>query len=307
MKVFELLYLFNKHLKFSIVKFPTTARYVISAYTKVSKKITDLYQKNKSITNSDIQKLNITDNMKNKLQYLLTQKINPTEIKKLEHQQLINDLINIAGIGKTKAINLIKSGLTKISDLSKKKYKDQLNDATKLLMKYKPCRKIPHNEIKKIEKILTSFPNTQLVGSFRRKKPFSRDIDVMIVSNNNSKSNNVLDTYIQYLKTKFKEIYIYAKGNDKVSLIVSKPVLISKSLQYYKIDIFRSSIISKYAMLLYSTGSKEFNMRMRRIASRMGYLLNQHGLYKKDKLILVKSEKDFFNLLKMDYVEAHNR
>ena len=151
MKVFELLYFFNKHLKSSIIKYPKTAKYIITAYTSVSKKITDAYGNKKSLTNFDIQKLNITDHMKGKLQYILTLKINSSELKKLHQRNLINELMDFAGIGKSKAESLIKSGLKSTSDLNKKIYKEQLTDATKLLMKYKPSRKIPHYDIKKIE------------------------------------------------------------------------------------------------------------------------------------------------------------
>lgn len=312
MKVYELLYLFNNHLKSAIIKYPKNAGYIISAYSNVSKKIAELYDKNKSLTNTDIQKLNITDHMKNKLQFLITKKIKPDEIRILKKNQLIDRLMDLSGIGKSKANSLIKSGLKSTTDLIKKKYKSQLNDATKLLMKYKPCRKIPYNEIKKMGKYLTNFPNSQIVGGFRREKPFSKDIDVMLVSD----KKNILDDYLKYLGKKFNETHVYAKGNDKVSLILLVNSLKKKSTTkpttkptYYKIDIFRSPVINKYAMLLYSTGSKEFNIKMRSTASRLGYLLNQNGLYKKGSKtpVNIKSEKDFFNILNMEYVEPNKR
>lgn len=306
MKLFELLYLLNKHMRTSIAKFTPNPNYnplyIIKAYTNVNKKLVNKYNKKKTITNADIQKVDLTEYMKSKLRFLLSQKIKVVDIKKLKQQQLTNDLIEFAGVGKSKAKSLIDSGLVSISDLRKKKYKDQLNDATILLMKYKPNRKIPHNSIKSIEKKLTGFPNTQLVGSFRRKKSTSRDIDVMIVSN----KKTVLDEYLVYLTKKFKTIHIYAKGLDKVSLIV---LIDEKKTEYYKLDVFRCPIVSQYAMLLYSTGSKDFNIKMRATASRLGYLLNQNGIFKKgsNRMIPVKSEKGFFKILNMPYVEPHKR
>jgi DNA polymerase/3'-5' exonuclease PolX len=306
MKLFELLYLLNKHMRTSIAKFTPNPNYnplyIIKAYTNVNKKLVNKYNKKKTITNADIQKVDLTEYMKSKLRFLLSQKIKVVDIKKLKQQQLTNDLIEFAGVGKSKAKSLIDSGLVSISDLRKKKYKDQLNDATILLMKYKPNRKIPHNSIKSIEKKLTGFPNTQLVGSFRRKKSTSRDIDVMIVSN----KKTVLDEYLVYLTKKFKTIHIYAKGLDKVSLIV---LIDEKKTEYYKLDVFRCPIVSQYAMLLYSTGSKDFNIKMRATASRLGYLLNQNGIFKKgsNSMIPVKSEKGFFKILNMPYVEPHKR
>ena len=326
MKLFELLYLLNKHMRTSIAKFTSNSNYnplyIIKAYTNVNKKLVNKYDKKKTITNADIQKVDLSDHMKSKLQFLLLQKIKVADIKKLKQQQLTNDLIEFAGVGKSKAKSLINSGLVSISDLRKKKYKDQLNDATILLMKYKPNRKIPHNSIKSIEKKLTGFPNTQLVGSFRRKKPTSRDIDVMIVSN----KKTILDEYLSYLTKKFKTIHIYAKGLDKVSLIVlidekktnSTDSKASNKAEYYKLDVFRCPIVSQYAMLLYSTGSKDFNIKMRTTASKLGYLLNQNGIFLKKntdkilkkgstRMIPVKSEKGFFKLLNMPYVEPYKR
>lgn len=309
MKLYELIYLLNKHQKVSLFKYPTSAPYIINAYSNVIKKLTNKYDKNQNITNSNLQDINLTDHMKNKLQFLLTQKIKTEELNNIKRQMIKNELIEVIGVGKIKAERLIKSGLTSINDLKKKKYKEQLTDATILLLKYRPNRRIPHNEIKKIKKKLTDFPNTKLVGSFRRKKPFSRDIDVMVISN----KTDILGDYLVYLSKKFKKVFIYAKGSDKVSLLVLVKENAGKKDEYYKIDVFRSPIANQYAMLLYSTGSREFNIKMRAIASKLGYLLNQNGLYKKENfkkesnIIPVSSEKDFFKILNMSYVEPHNR
>ena len=75
----------------------------------------------------------------------------------------------------------------------------------------------------------------------------------------------------------------------------------------YKVDIFRTEKKYKNAMLLYATGSKVFNIKMRTIAKKKGYTLNQKGLYKNGKLIPIKSEKGFFKKLDMDYLEPEER
>jgi DNA polymerase/3'-5' exonuclease PolX len=120
-------------------------------------------------------------------------------------------------------------------------------------------------------------------------------------------------TLINYLQTQFNNVRVYAHGKDKVSLVI----LVTKDAKrhiYYKVDVFRSSPKTQYSMLLYSTGSKQFNIRMRGVARKKGYLLNQNGLFKLDKNgksnktpIPVKSEKDFFRILGMKYVLPENR
>ena len=62
---------------------------------------------------------------------------------------------------------------------------------------------------------------------------------------------------------------------------------------------------SKGSALLYFTGSGNFNKNMRLDAKKMGYLINEYGLYKiqkpENKLIETKTEKDIFDILKMEY------
>lgn len=66
---------------------------------------------------------------------------------------------------------------------------------------------------------------------------------------------------------------------------------------------------SYYSALLYFTGSGSFNKKMRSVAINAGYLLNEYGLFKRDtkKMIKVKSEKDIFDILNMEYLEPQFR
>ena len=88
--------------------------------------------------------------------------------------------------------------------------------------------------------------------------------------------------------------------------IESKEIEPNKKI--YKIDVFRTSIEDQIPMLLYSTGSKEFNIVMRGKAKKLGYLLNQKGLFKKgEKVDNLTSEKDYFDILGMAYQEPRER
>ena len=46
---------------------------------------------------------------------------------------------------------------------------------------------------------------------------------------------------------------------------------------------------------------------MRSIAKKKGYKLNEWGLFKDDKKIIINSEKELFNFLEMDYIELQDR
>jgi DNA polymerase/3'-5' exonuclease PolX len=297
-----LLYLFNKCLSDAKKAKPTSLRYIIMAYNNVSYKIKEAHALGDNITKKDIANLDITDNMKEKLTNLLGEKPSKKDMEKMKENKLRQELIDIAGIGKIKAVELMKLGLKDVKNLTQKKWREHLNTDTLTLIKYKPLKRIPNMYIRTIEKELTGFKGTKIVGGFLRKKTFSKDIDVMLVSN----KKDALDKYVAYLKKTFKDVVVYSQGDDKMSLVI-KP-----SKKYYKLDIFRSPTSQQHAMLLYSTGSKRFNIKMRGIAKRKGYLLNQMGIFKlpcnKDsKPIPVKSEKNIFKILDLPYINPENR
>ena len=268
-----------------------TRRFSIIAYNKVIKKILDSHSPNERVSEKDIDTLHLTKYMTEKITNYFSKKVPATAEKSI----LKSLLTNITGIGSKKADELINKGLKNVKQLNKKKYLDLLNTDSKIAIKYKPLKKIPHSTIKKIASILVKFPGTFIVGGFRRKKSFSKDIDVMIVS----KNKNVLGAYIKHLKEHFN-VVVYLKGDDKISLLIKKNVCL-------KLDVFRTLPASKHAMLLYSTGSKFFNIRMRAIAKKQGFLLNQTGLYKNGKKIIIRSEKGFFTKLGMPYIEPEKR
>ena len=302
MLVNELLYLLNKELKSSIKEHSNTSRYIIKAYNNIYEKIKNKYQNNENINTADIHKMDISENMKIKLISLLYKTIKISDIKKITLNKLFDDLTIIQGIGKIKANELIKSGVKNINDLENEIYFNMLNKESQSFLEYKPITKIAHSDIKKIENKLTGYPNTTIVGGYRRGKPFSKDIDVMYVSDNS------IDEYIKYLKNTFNDIYIYKQGINKVSMFIFIKKVNIKNI-YYKLDIFRTSVKCQYPMLMYSTGSKEFNIKMRLQAAKMGYLLNQKGLFKKKNMefIEVDSEKDLLKKINMEYVNPIDR
>ena len=74
-----------------------------------------------------------------------------------------------------------------------------------------------------------------------------------------------------------------------------------------RIDIRLLPLQSFFTGYLYFTGSYEFNERMRGIAKRQGYKLNEYGLYKGNKFIQIYSEKDVFDILGMKYLNPEER
>ncbi len=217
--------------------------------------------------------------------------------------KLLHELTGFMGIGEERAKKLIADGLTHINQLHRKKWFESLPEETKLFIKLKPDSKIPHAAIAALEpaikKLETDQMKIQLVGSYRRQVDILSDVDIMLVST----EEDAIDKFLEALRREFKTAYPYSKGADRMSIILA----IDSSV--YKFDVFRVDPTEQAAMLLYSTGSKEFNIRMRSIAKKKGYLLNQHGLYdlRDKKKIELTEEKDYFDILSMEYLEPKAR
>jgi DNA polymerase/3'-5' exonuclease PolX len=302
MKLGELIYLFKDLRDANLAKLPASKLpFIRQAYARVLDKlrvIGDLYQ---PVSKKAIESMDLTQSMKDKLIKLFQRKINDRDKTKISKSVLKEQLSNIAGIGSAKADELIKLKLTHISQLSQKKWQMHLSKPTIVWLKHRPMIKIPHAAIKALKPKLTAFAGAQIVGSFRRKKPFSRDIDIMIVSN----KKNILKLYATSLKSDF-DVHIISSGSNKISLLISQG---RRHDNYIKVDVFHTKPRHQYAMLLYSTGSKQFNIRMRAIARRQNYLLNQKALFKLPGMtpVNITSEKQIFNLLKMAYVKPEHR
>jgi DNA polymerase lambda len=213
------------------------------------------------------------------------------------------------GIGTERAKELIEAGVVSINNLHMKKYRDMLPDETKIFIDLKPLQKIPNEHIKLLEPFImkASTKNTKLtiVGSYRRGKPFSSDIDVMVVSTDENAIEILLENLRKILDGK---VYPYSVGYDKLSLVVDMSALVKQPNCIYKIDAFRTTPAESIPMLLYSTGSKEFNVSMRSKAKKLGYKLNQKGLFKNDvRVENLPTEQAYFDILGMDYLAPSQR
>ena len=307
---------FNEHSRDLLASKDATAKYRANSYARVASKI-EAELKGKA-TAEGINNLEISDYMKNKAIEFLENKPKKSKAKartkskskakspaKSPKTNLKKELTAFMGIGPEKAAVLIQAGLKNINQLHMKKYRDLLPEETKTFIDLKPQQQIPHDHIKILEPfLLKAADDITIVGSYRRKKPYSSDIDLMVISDDEDAINNLLESLRSILNDK---VYPYSKGRDKMSLIVDMSDL-AGTKAVYKIDAFRTLPADKIPMLLYSTGSKEFNVMMRSKAKKLGYLLNQKGLFKDGKRVEgLKSEEDYFKILGMPYKEPTAR
>ena len=86
---------------------------------------------------------------------------------------------------------------------------------------------------------------------------------------------------------------------------------LNNSLSARRIDILLCDVSNYYFTLLYFTGSYKFNIEMRKNSLKKGMSLSEYGFTDiNTKKILnfdIKSEKDIFKIIDMEYVKPENR
>ena len=247
----------------------------------------------------------------------LSEYINTGKIVMLDNERKdpINILTKVYGIGPKKAKEFVDKGITSIEDL--KNNTDLLNNAMKIgLTHYEDIEKrIPRDEIDVYNEVFTTVfskvtpPNSsfEIVGSYRRNAKTSGDIDLIITNKDND--HNAFITFVDALIEEKIIIEVLSRGKSK-SLVVTQ--IDDKPAR--RVDFLYASPDEYPFSILYFTGSKIFNTIQRQRALKLGYTLNEHGLYhiengkkttKVDKVF--ETEKDIFKFLGMEYIEPQNR
>jgi len=140
-------------------------------------------------------------------------------------------------------------------------------------------------------KKLKEVKNINPAGSLRRMKETVRDIDILISSD---KPQEVMDAF-----TKLPDVKdIVAKGLTKSS------VLTKDNMQ---VDVRVVDEASYGAALMYFTGSKEHNIKLRQLAIKQGLKLNEYGIFKGEKKIAGKTEEQMYEALGLSYIEPELR
>lgn len=275
-------------------------QYAAAAYTRVINQIKRAELKGR-VTKAALEEMKLTDHMKEKIAAFVKAKpvkevkANPVKgIKEVKKAKLLSELSEITGIGLAKAKELISMGICSVEQLEEDKYFDTLSIIGKAFVKYKPIDRIGRQTIFEIERAIGR-DDVIFVGSYRRGKPDSGDIDVLVRDLHQFHSHLVHIFGID-------KVVLYSHGDDKSNF------LIKYNGVWLQLDAFKYDDYNKYPMLLYATGSKENNIRLRAAAKKKKYLLNQEGLYDEHgNRIPIRSEQDIYEQLGLKYQEPHER
>jgi DNA polymerase (family 10) len=132
----------------------------------------------------------------------------------------------------------------------------------------------------------------EVAGSLRRRKDTVKDIDILVTSKNHKP---IMDKFVTLPLVK----EVLAHGGTKAS-VISKENNMQVDLRVVEHNSFGSALV-------YFTGSKEFNIRLRQLAIKKGWKVNEYGVFKKNKRLAGKTEDEIFSLFDMEYIPPELR
>lgn len=228
-----------------------------------------------------------------------------------------NELKMITGVGESRIKTLNNMGINTLEEykqaIAEKRVKSTHHIDVGIKYYEDFQKRIPRKEIEKMEKILVPILhkiNPKLIfnicGSYRREKETCGDVDILITNPNMEDKNNYLSLYITSLK---KEGFLIDNLTEKGGKKYMGVCQLKGGNVGRRIDIRMVDYEAYYAALIYFTGSKEFNIMVRKKALKLGYSLSEYGLKKKgeNNLIIIHSEKELFEMMELDYVKPKDR
>ena len=258
------------------------------------------------------------------------------DLLKRERNNPLVKLNQVHGIGPTKSKELVsKYGITDVNAL-KEHATDYVDDISGKLVpeedktgKMKPllspkqriglryyddlAERIPRSEVSEYKGAFDTlfatldFPGKkmEIVGSFRREKQNSGDIDVIVTDSNGNK--DLLKDFATLLdKEKVIEVFL-TRGGTKIMAVARLP-----GKKARRLDLMFSPPEEYPFSVLYFTGSAAFNIGMRLRALEQGLSLSEHGLKSvgggaPPDISQFKDETDIFKYLGLKYKEPKDR
>lgn len=135
-----------------------------------------------------------------------------------------------------------------------------------------------------------------LAGSLRRGRETVGDIDI-VASAARRNWNRIMNRFVKFEKVSI----VLARGETRTS------VLLGNSNTQVDLRLVENDAFG--AALLYFTGSREHNIRLRMLARERGWKLNEYGIFDAttDKRLAAAKEEDIYQLLGLDFIAPELR
>ena len=210
----------------------------------------------------------------------------------------------IYGVGPKAAQALVNAGYTTIAEL--RAHPDLFNKNQTIGLRYyeQLLTRIPRAEMEAHAALLMAAKPASMegviVGSYRRGRPDSGDIDMLI-------RGEALGEFVAALTASGYIREVLAHGEHKCMAICQLPGMENKAR---RLDLLVTPPAEFPFAVFYFTGSDTFNVAVRSHAQSRGFTLNEHALTHVKMGIPIqgiRTEKDIFAALKLRWVEPRDR
>jgi DNA polymerase (family 10) len=130
-------------------------------------------------------------------------------------------------------------------------------------------------------------------GSFRRRRETVGDLDILVTCKKGA-NEKLMARFVDYEDVD----EVISHGETRSSVILNSDL---------QVDLRVVPEVSYGAALHYFTGSKAHNIAVRKIGVKKGLKINEYGVFKKDKRVAGKTEKEVFKQVDLPYIEPELR
>lgn len=247
------------------------------------------------------------------IEYIETGKVKKFENIKKKAPEGLNELMNIRGLGPSKAKRLAEDlNICTITDLKKAlrdhevRELDGFGEKTeenleKAILQYEKSheRMLLGKAMGLAEEIISylkegnDLKKIQYAGSLRRMKETIGDIDVLVISDD---PLEIMDRFVRFKDVKQVE----SRGRTRCTVILQDGI---------HIDLRVVPENSYGSALQYFTGSKDHNVALRKIALSKGYKLSEYGLFEKgsEKKVEGKNEERIYRKIGLGFIQPELR
>ncbi|MGM0410349.1 MAG: DNA polymerase/3'-5' exonuclease PolX [Bacillota bacterium] len=300
----------------TMLKIKGENKYKVRAYENISRKLTTISEEISDLVAEGRLKevQGIGDGIAAEIEDIFEKGFSPAlEDLKNEVPTGVVEMTNISGLGPKsahklyneldiKSIEELKKALIEnevrtlegFGEKTEKKLLESVNDYNKnnLKMTYSEAEEKINKIIEELKAAKNLSFEIEIAGSFRRKKELITDIDILIITSQAKKIRKLIKDS-SFLRDIIKE------GENSISIYIKDGI---------RVDFRLLNKENKAAALQYFTGSKEHNVKIRKLAKEKSFKLNEYNLIslnKKDdseEKVEVNSESDIYNKLGLEYI-----
>ncbi len=208
------------------------------------------------------------------------EKLGVSSIGELEYACLENRLASLEGFGE-KSQQKILAG---IDFIKRSENKRLISEAMAI-----------GNEIVSTLNGSDSFARVTIAGSLRRGKTIFKDIDILLVPKQNAEGNGIR-----------KNITSLADSGD-MGIIGAGETKVSIRRHGLQVDFRIVEEKSFPSALQHFTGSREHNTILRARAKRMGFKMNEYGLFRGEEALNIEDEEDVYRKIGLPWIPPEIR